>query len=319
MDPAARSEYRPRFLRFCTRLAARRFRFALNRIFRHQQWNIGVMRTPVSRLLCANGMSDAPIDWFPLNHRRGFLADPFGIMRAGTTHILCEYFGYREGAGRICALEFSENGFVKQPERAITLPVHVSYPFLIEEALFQAVEFPRKWTKLAVLLEGFRGVDPTVFRHDERWWLLCTERGPYVDASLWAWHAPRLLGPWTPHLRNPIKTDVRSARPGGAPFVHGGMLYRPAQDCSQTYGGRIVIHRVNRLTPSDFEEEAVTAIEPSPDSPFPQGRHTLTPLGDVVLIDGHRTIFSWSALRLFLEICTRQFARNFRPTGQSSG
>ena len=42
-----------------------------------------------------------------------------------------------------------------------------------------------------------------------------------------------------------VKTDVRSARPAGTPFVYQGELYRPAQDCSRTYGGSIVIHRNN--------------------------------------------------------------------------
>jgi hypothetical protein len=179
-------------------------------------------------------------------------------------------------------------------------------------ALFRAVEFPRRWSKIAVLVERFSGVDPTVFRHDGRWWLMCTERGRDADASLWIWHAAELLGPWTAHARNPVKTDVRSARPGGAPFVHGGVLYRPAQDCSKVYGWRIVIQRVKRLTASEFVEEPVAVLEASKDSPFPLGRHTLTPVGDVVLIDGHRAVFVWLALRSFLRIWARDLLNKLR-------
>ncbi len=36
--------------------------------------------------------------------------------------------------------------------------------------------------------------------------------------------------PWVAHARNPVKTDARSARPGGTPFVVDGVLYRPGQD-----------------------------------------------------------------------------------------
>src|SRR5213596_456309 len=58
----------------------------------------------------------------------------------------------------------------------------------------------------------------------------------------------RPLGPWRPHPGNPVKVDVRSSRPAGGPFLFGGNLYRPAQDCSRTYGGGITINRVTHLS-----------------------------------------------------------------------
>ena len=103
-----------------------------------------------------------------------------------------------------------------------------------------------------------------------------------------------------------MKTDVRSARPGGLPFVHEGALYRPAQDCSRSYGWRISVQRVARLTPTEFAEETAAVLEAAPDSPFPDGRHALTPVGDVVLIDGRRTVFVWAALLAFLRILARR-------------
>ncbi len=38
-----------------------------------------------------------------------------------------------------------------------------------------------------------------------------------------------------------------------------GALYRPAQDCSVTYGGAVVINRIDRLTPEEFSEQPVSA------------------------------------------------------------
>lgn len=321
--------FRPNLLRFCARIARRRLNFALERLFRHPQWNIGVLPVPVGALLRPGNYSDVSIEWFPLNDRKTFLADPFGIVRDKTLHVLCESFEYRSGKGQICALAYSHHRFTTQPQPAIELPVHLSYPFLVEDArqiycipeacgadevaLFRAVDFPCKWSKAAVLVENFGGVDPTVFRHDGRWWLMCTEKGRDADVKLWIWHASDLLGPWTPHARNPVKTDVRTARPGGVPFVHEGALYRPAQDCSKAYGWRIVIQRVTTLTPSEFVEEPVTVLEASPDSPFPLGRHTLTPVGDVVLIDGHRSVFVWHALWSFVKILAQSLSSKLRP------
>ena len=141
---------------------------------------------------------------------------------------------------------------------------------------------------------------------------MCTRRGAYEDVDLWVWHASDLLGPWAPHAQNPVKTDVRCTRPGGSPFVHEGVLYRPTQDCSKTYGWRISVQRVLRLTPTEFAEEPVTVLEASPQSPFPAGRHTLTPVGDMVLVDGRRAVFVWPALRAFLRIWATDLARKVR-------
>ncbi len=326
--PDGRPNRRPQLLRFWARIAYQRLSFAWERLFRHRQWNIGVLRVPVGALLCPGAYQDGNIEWFSLDDREKFLSDPFGVARHGTIHVVCEYFGYRSGKGHICTLDYSDHGFTRQPEQAIKLSIHMSYPFLVEDAgeiycipetsyagevaLFRAVEFPRRWSKVAVLVEHFGGVDPTVFRHGGRWWLTCTEKGRDADVKLWVWHAPDLRGPWTAHARNPVKTDVRGARPGGVPFVHEGVLYRPAQDCSKTYGWRIVIQRVRSLTPTEFVEEPVTVLEASGDSPFPLGRHTLTPVGDVVLIDGHRAVFVWHAFRSFLRIWAQDLSRRLR-------
>ena len=328
MPARSRPEHRPQLFRFCARIIRRRLDLAFERLFRHKQWNIGILPVPVETLLHPGTYEDSSIEWFPIEDRKGFLADPFGIRLGATLHVLCEYFGYSDGKGHICTLAYSNQGFTRRLEPAITLPVHMSYPFLIEDsgqiycvpetchanevALFKAVEFPRRWSKVAVLVERFAGLDPTVFHHGGRWWLMCTKKGREQDAALWVWHAPNLLGPWTPHAQNPVKTDVRGARPGGAPFVHDGELYRPTQDCSKVYGWRIAVQLVTTLTPTDFVEEVAAVLEASADSPFPLGRHTLTPVGDVVLIDGHRAVFAWSAFRSFLGIWMSDLSRKVR-------
>ncbi len=93
-------------------------------------------------------------------------------------------------------------------------------------------------------------------------------------------------------MNNPVKSDVRSARPGGTPFYHEGALYRPAQDCSKTGGGKTVINRIKRLSPSSFDEEAVAVVEPDPTGPYPEGLHTISKVGDFTLVDGKRFEFS---------------------------
>ena len=314
--------------RFAGKLAARRLGLAWERLFRHPQWNVGVLHRPIEALLEPGAYNDADVDWFPLDGKEGFLADPFAVLRDGHLQILCEYFDYRESRGRICALEHSAHGFSSERRDALSPPVHTSYPFLLdlpdgiycvpetanagEIALYRATELLGEWVKVTVLVEGFPGVDPTVFRHDGHWWLLCTRKGAQEDSELWVWHAPEVTGPWESHPLNPVKTDVRGARPAGPPFVHDGVLYRPTQDCSATYGGRTTLQRVTHLTPTEFAEEPVTVLEASARSPFPRGPHTVTPIGDVVLVDGCRTTFVPAAFRAFLAIWARSLTRRMR-------
>jgi hypothetical protein len=317
--------------RYYARMTERRLLLAWQRLFRHPQWNIGILDASASSLV-TSAYADERIEWLPLHDRKGFLADPFGVVRDGTLHVLCERFSYRDSKGYICALDLTPTGPPAAPEPAIELPVHLSYPFLVEQrdqgmdeiycipesadaneiALFRADTFPRTWSKVAVLIPDFPGIDPTVFRHDGSWWLMCTRKGSLEDVELWAWHAQSLLGPWTPHALNPIKSDVRGSRPGGRPFHHEAALYRPAQDCSRTYGWRVAIQRVTRLTPTEFAEEQASVLEASPRSAFPHGRHTLTPIGDKVLVDGRRDVFVWAAFRAFLKIWAADWSRRAR-------
>ena len=77
-----------------------------------------------------------------------------------------------------------------------------------------------------------------------------------------SFHAPSLEGPWHPHPRNPIVSDVRGARPAG-PFIHDGdRLLRPAQDCSGRYGRAVVFKEVLELSPTDYREVEVARLEP---------------------------------------------------------
>jgi integrase len=65
--------------------------------------------------------------------------------------------------------------------------------------------------------------DATILKHENHWWLVAT-RGvpPSSQSALCVWWAKDLAGPWCPHPMNPVKTDPRSSRLAGTPFVHAG-------------------------------------------------------------------------------------------------
>ena len=282
---------------------ARRF----NDLFCHEEWNIGIVHAPIHAFL--EPEMKLEIQWFPRLERGRFLADPFGIVRDGTVFVICEEFDYRSEKGVVSCIDSSSQAL--SPRVIIDLPVHASYPYTFEHQgeiycipetyqarevmLYKADKFPYTWVKKATLIDGVPAVDNTVFHFGDRWWLMCTDQDEGPFDRLFVWHAPDLFGPWKPHAANPVKVDLRSTRPAGTPFVHRGHLYRPAQDCLRTYGGRVVINRILRLTPTEFEEEPAAFIEPSRSTPYSDGLHTVSAVGEVTLVDGKRFTFVRSA------------------------
>jgi hypothetical protein len=280
-------------------------------LFNHVEWNIGLIRGHISQLLDCN--AKLSIQWFPRPQRGKYIADPFAMNFGNRIILLCEEFDDLTRKGRIVSLEIAADGrTVSKPTVAIESAVHMSYPYLLrhkgeiycipetaqarEISIYKAKQFPSKWAKVATLVGNFSGVDATVFQYDGSWWLTC---GSKEDASqkLFVWHSKDPLGPWTPHAANPVKTDARSSRPAGTPFTHGGDFYRPAQDCSETYGKRIVINRIVTLTPDKFKEEPASVVEPDIDSSYPNGVHTVSAVENITIVDGKRITFSVSALK----------------------
>jgi hypothetical protein len=277
-----------------------------------EHWAVGVIPEPVQEV--CRGFDPGRIRWLP-SPADGFLADPFGLMRPdGTLVIMAEALSWRDGRGRIVAFESEPNGTLTPPVEVIAFTTHASYPQLLEHQgsiycipetqiqrrvqLFRAEPFPHCWVPDAVLLEDFAGADATVCFHQDRWWLFVGNHDDQDETKLFVFHAPDLRGPWLAHARNPVKCDLRSARPAGPLFSMEGALYRPAQDCSVTYGGAVVINRIERLTPREFLEQPVRRLAPAARGPYPHGLHTLSAAGNVTLVDGKRhTLFGFELNR----------------------
>jgi hypothetical protein len=281
--------------------AGRRLAGIPNALLRYPDWNVGVIQAPIAQLLDAE--VGQAITWLPIRPGR-CAADPFGLERDGTLHIFFEDFRRDGGRGVISHTAIDAGGAISDPECVLDAGVHASYPFLVEQegavfmlpetqaagrlVLYEAVDFPSRWRPVATLLAGIPVVDASVIEHDGRWWMFATRHDHGHNHSLFAWHAPHVTGPWKPHTANPVKTDARSARSGGTPFISGGRLYRPSQDNSSAYGRRVVVNRVDVLTPTNFSECPVGIIEPRRSSPYPDGLHTITAVGGRTLVDGNR-------------------------------
>lgn len=286
-----------------------RIRGFVDVLTRHPDWNIGLIDAPIEQV---PGLAAPRVTWLPLR-RDHFAADPFGIERDGVLHVFFEDFDQNKARGVIGHIAVTADGTASEPEVVLDPGVHASYPYLLEQdgaifmlpetaasgelVLYEAVEFPHRWRRAATLLPGIPAADPTIVEHDGRWWLFATRTDRGANQNLFVWYSPTVEGPWTPHPLNPVKTDARSARPAGTPFIVAGRLHRPSQDNSRIYGGRVVVNEISTLTPDDFTERPVGLVQPWPGSPYPDGLHTLSSVGRRTLIDGNRRHLVRGALR----------------------
>jgi hypothetical protein len=288
-----------------------------------EHWAVGVIAEPVQQV--CRSFDPSKIRWLP-TAPGDFLADPFGWkLHDGTLVIMAEALSRRDGRGRIVALESRTDGNLTPIRDVFALTTHASYPHLIEHngniycipetvalrcvQLFKADPFPNRWVLDTVLLERFPGSDATVHFHDGRWWMFVGNNDDQDEAKLFVFYASTLRGPWLPHGANPVKCDLRSARPAGPLFTMDDQLYRPAQDCSATYGGAVVLNRIVRLSPTAFLESPVARLAPAASSPYPHGLHTLSAAGQLTLIDGKRHIFSFDLLVRRSRLFRRQLNR----------
>jgi hypothetical protein len=294
---------------FVVRALINYFKHLVNKYVIHEDWNIGIIYKPIHTFLTSNTTPE--VHWFAHPKNR-FRADPFGVMKDGELHVIYEDYDYRRMKGSISTIKLSPEAS-SGPVTIINQAVHMSYPFILEFGgevycipetsrareicIYKALDFPNRWAKVSTMIENFEGVDPTIFQYNSLWWLFCTNKDYGSILNLYIWYSRDLLGPWQPHKLNPVKTDVRSARPAGTPFSYNGELYRPSQDCSGTYGGKIIINRIKKLTTTDFEEEPIKAIEPCRNCIYHDGIHTLSAIGDITLVDGKRRTIDLLILR----------------------
>lgn len=290
--------------RFVGRWFAEAVRYEFNYRLRKEQWFIA-FRPTTSLPVSAADMNGFH---FLVPPRDRFYADPFVVQHEQRHYIFFEDYRYKLKRGMISFAELGSEGVYGEPEVVLDRPYHLSYPnvflhegqwFMLPETrdnrrveLYRATDFPRGWQLEKVLLKDVPAVDPSIFFHNGKIWMFV---GGMVDNAspndeLFLFSADSLFGPWTPHPKNPVVSDVRRARPAGNVFAHAGRLIRPAQDCSRRYGFAVSFNRIDVLSESDYHETPVGYLSPEW-HPRNLGTHTFNQSESFQVVDGRVLIF----------------------------
>lgn len=310
VGPIMRAPSNRAFILYVYRWTLGLIKAVVGTFFQYDMWNVGLVHRTIAQIKSDGQISG--VQWLPSAGHYRYLADPFALRNGDGIAMFVEDFDYRRSyRGRIGRCDVSATGVDAgaahslKIEDVIEAEHHLSYPFLFSvsgEVYCIPESFEARRCDLyriiggqqavfeATLLEGIAFVDPTVFRYDDRWWLFFTDFDRGSELDLFAYYADELRGDWRPHHLNPLKCDVSSSRPAGSPFLSDGVWYRPAQDCSVTYGGAVVLNRLIELSPTRFREEVVGRIAPEAPGRYPDGFHTITQIGDVCVVDGKKIV-----------------------------
>jgi hypothetical protein len=267
-----------------------------------ESWCVGLRHAGSAQGLDAALRVDG-IKWLDIPPGR-YHADPFLIAKSGGTYLFVEDFDVAANIGSIACMPLAEGEISGPALTVLSRPYHLSYPqvfdsggetFMIPESgannsveLYRAVSFPDRWELVKVLFRG-PAYDVTLLRDGGRFWFFvslvdvdCPQR---VELLLFS--ADRLDAEWSLHPASPISRDIRTARCGGAPFLHGGCWIRPAQDGSTTYGGALRYQRILRLDPDHYQEEPAGSVTADM-LPGMTGVHTYNRCGDLEVFDAKR-------------------------------
>ncbi|MGI8892675.1 MAG: glucosamine inositolphosphorylceramide transferase family protein [Bacteroidia bacterium] len=289
---------------FLFKLFVNKIRFHIKNLFQVEQWNFGIVKQPVKDFI-ENGLKNELIS-YPLNTKKYFAADAFGFIQNEKINICFEKYEYKQSKAEIHSTTFDcESKTFSESETIISSSYHLAYPYIIEQDgdiyclpenniranyIFK-LKGKNVWEKASIDFPENDLIDCTIFFHGDYYWLFCTRKTEGSNLKLFIYYSDNLKGPYLTHLLNPVKTDISSARPAGTPFIVNGELFRPSQDSSETYGGRIKINKVTSLSPDSFSEITIKIIEPF-DKSFNKGIHTFAVIDDYILLDSKKYIFS---------------------------
>jgi hypothetical protein len=281
-----------------------------------KKWIVGICRADITDIIRSKTF-DPHITWLMKRSVDSFYADPFLLnSEGGNIKILLETYSFEKHYGTISLLTLDKR--FKQVSHKILLDTksHFSYPLIFTENNKTYI-FPesRKNGKLSCYeynpvnesIDFFQDIlslplqDSTIVKQNGKYWIfgtlpvIDTDTNIITDYKLNVFFSDSLLGPYIPHIGNPVKNGLDGTRSAGNFIEVDGNLYRPTQNCQKEYGESITVNKVTKLTEINFDEEHYMTICINRRKRCNHGMHTIhtiNAMDDMIVVDGIRWTFS---------------------------
>jgi hypothetical protein len=257
-------------------------------------------------IMTAQGVDYDSLQWSGLRplipEKDRYWGDPFVLDKGERYFVFVEEKIYSAGRAHIACLTLDAEGRLLAHQVVLERDFHLSYPFVFEHDgqffmipesaahrtvdAYRCKRFPDQWELHRTLMADIYATDATLLEHNGRFWLFANVKEPggsSLNALHLFWAASPFAEAWTPHPRNPIVRDIRSARPAGRILARDGEMIRPSQDSASRYGFGLRFNRITKLTEDDYEEETVAVFAPR--GGRIRATHTFNQSGGLTVID----------------------------------
>jgi hypothetical protein len=282
-----------------------------------KQWTIGIAKGSVSNIL-NNELKELEFHWLDIKNPAEFVADPFVLtLPNGEIHVFAEQLN-QSSYGKLVLYRYNNNLELLEEKMILNTGLHLSYPFILEsDGQYYIIPesgsandvFAYRYDPVAmeldknplVILKGEALLDSTLIQHNNTCWLFATKKGDATNKDLFLYYANDWKGPFTPHPLNPIKSDLNGSRPAGKIISDNGKLFRPAQNCKESYGKSVSIFEIIELSKTEYKEVLHTNIEADLHKNNKYGLHTINSSSNVIVVDCLKKTFNpWLQIKLFL-------------------
>lgn len=280
----------------------------LERLF-FKEWIIGICQDNIQDIIRKRTF-DPNINWLKIKSYKKFAADPFFLdSKDGNFKIIYEDFTYNDNFGKISIMSVDE-GFRHTNNKVILdTKSHLSYPFVFKEnnktyvfpeakqsGKLSCYEYNPKNESLNFSQDilDLPLLDSTILKYNNKYWIFGTISKNNKEYNLHLFFSDSLLGPYTPHPKNPVKGGLNGTRSAGNFIEVDGILYRPSQNCEKIYGESITINKVTELSEINFAEEPYMTSCINTKNKNNSGMHTIHTINvmdKIILVDGIHWVF----------------------------
>jgi hypothetical protein len=283
-----------------------------------KQWIIGFCNGDLGDII-RTGTFRQDIKWLHAGRFNRFYADPFFVPSSDNNlKVLFEDYPFDDDYGKIVLMTLDNKLGLISEKPVLDTGSHLSYPFLYFEdnRIFMFPEASKsgklscyEYDPVKESVGFLKDIidlplkDASIIKIGDKYWLMGIIPVGETDYKLHLFHSASLLGPYTPHRKNPVRSGLDGTRPAGNFILVDGTLYRPAQNCSKGYGESMVINRIIEISEDNLVEEPCMKI--SIDRSIRSNRkvhsmHTINQTGKILVVDGEQWTFApWKQLKKF--------------------
>ena len=269
------------------------------RLFFEYAYAVGCRQIALDEVLPSSSMKGQYTVLKPTEFQ--WYADPFCFHKDGKDYVFFEVFEKLTGKGCIGYSVFDGEKF-SPVEIVLRESFHLSYPnvftrgdqvFMIPETneagqirVYEALDFPTKWTLKKVLVDNIRAVDTSFLKTKNNQVFLYTHivDGEFPCLKFFSFDLDNLSC-----SEVAVPAAVSNERPAGNVLTVQEKDYRLLQDCSKVYGEKIKVYSVDNAQPDTYCETYVGDIIAGhlhTDTGIVYERtHTLTRSGGIEAVD----------------------------------